>query len=95
MGLLALLDEECLFPKATDQSYADKVHANHQGRSENYAKPGFSKTQTQGDFIIYHYAGVVRILLYISHFVVTPTPLLGRNCIYCVARCFFTIDEGY
>eukprot|EP00042_Codosiga_hollandica_P058625 m.886786 g.886786 ORF g.886786 m.886786 type:complete len:1857 (-) comp59913_c0_seq1:203-5773(-) len=59
MGVLALLDEECLFPKATDTSFAEKLHANHHGRSENYSKPGYSKNQDVGDFQIHHYAGTV------------------------------------
>ncbi|CAF3885758.1 unnamed protein product [Rotaria sordida] len=32
MGILSLLDEECWFPKATDQIYVDKLinlHAQH------------------------------------------------------------------
>ena len=61
MGVLALLDEECLFPKATDQSFAEKVYNNHNGRSDNYSKPGWSKNQDVGDFQIHHYAGTVSL----------------------------------
>ena len=59
LGILSLLDEECLFPKATDMSYAEKVHLNHFNKSENYAKPGSQKQQTVGEFQIIHYAGTV------------------------------------
>lgn len=29
MGILALLDEECLFPKATDKTLVEKLNSNH------------------------------------------------------------------
>ena len=29
MGILSLLDEVCLFPKATDQSFVEKLVTNH------------------------------------------------------------------
>jgi myosin protein heavy chain/myosin heavy chain 6/7 len=57
--VLALLDEECLFPKATDLSYAEKLHLNHFGKSDNYGKPGNQKSQNTGEFQIHHYAGSV------------------------------------
>jgi myosin heavy subunit len=59
LGILSLLDEECLFPKATDLSFAEKLHLNHFGKSENYAKPGNQKQQATGEFQIHHYAGTV------------------------------------
>ena len=59
---MALLDEECLFPKATDLSFAEKVHLNHFGKSENYGKPGNQKSQSTGEFQIHHYAGSVCVL---------------------------------
>jgi myosin heavy subunit len=59
MGVLSLLDEECLFPKATDTSYNEKLFVNHNGRSPNYAKPGSSRGVDMGDFQIHHYAGTV------------------------------------
>ncbi|XP_064105759.1 myosin-IIIb-like isoform X3 [Macrobrachium nipponense] len=53
MGLLALLDEESRFPKATDQSLVDKFHNNV--KSQFYLKP-----KAQGlDFGIRHFAGKV------------------------------------
>ncbi len=39
MGILAILEEESLFPKATDKSFEDKLKANHLGKSQNFVKP--------------------------------------------------------
>ena len=56
MGVLSLLDEESLFPKATDQSFVNKLHAQFDGKAHpKYQKPRFSKTA----FGISHYAGDV------------------------------------
>merc|ERR1712088_588198 len=38
MGLLAILEEESLFPKATDQSFAAKLHENLLDKWPNFAK---------------------------------------------------------
>ena len=40
MGLLAILEEETLFPKASDKSFDDKLKGNLLGKS-----PVFLKTQ--------------------------------------------------
>ncbi|KAK6170018.1 hypothetical protein SNE40_018509 [Patella caerulea] len=55
MGILALLDEECWFPKATDKTFVDKLtnqHATH---------PKFTKKdfRQDADFSLVHYAGSV------------------------------------
>ncbi|XP_015789443.1 myosin heavy chain, non-muscle [Tetranychus urticae] len=55
MGILALLDEECWFPKATDKTFVEKLvsaHATH---------PKFIKSdfRVSADFSIIHYAGKV------------------------------------
>lgn len=55
MGILALLDEECWFPKATDQTYVSKVENEMLGKSK-FAKPDF---RSQADFCVLHYAGYV------------------------------------
>ena len=54
MGLLSILEEESMFPKATDKSFAEKLTANCLGKSVAFIKP-------KGDahFGCCHYAGVV------------------------------------
>lgn len=65
MGVLALLDEECLFPKASDKSYVEKLNKNHDGKSPNYGKPSFKGGQKdRPDFEIAHYAGTVSTMLH-------------------------------
>jgi myosin heavy subunit len=48
------LDEECNFPKGTDQSFLEKVTKNFQN-NKVYKKP----LRTQGVFAIVHFAGEV------------------------------------
>uniref|UniRef100_A0A671WHM6 Myosin, heavy chain 11a, smooth muscle n=1 Tax=Sparus aurata TaxID=8175 RepID=A0A671WHM6_SPAAU len=55
-GILALLDEECWFPKATDVSFVEKL-MNTQGNHIKFAKPKQLKDKTE--FSILHYAGKV------------------------------------
>eukprot|EP00064_Thunnus_orientalis_P007044 superscaffoldBa00000761_g7063 len=55
-GILALLDEECWFPKATDISFVEKL-LNTQGNHIKFAKPKQLKDKTE--FSILHYAGKV------------------------------------
>merc|ERR1712018_219981 len=58
MGIWAILEEESLFPKATDQSFEDKLKAGHLGKSAPFAKPQ-SKTDKNAHFAVIHYAGTV------------------------------------
>ena len=55
MGIMALVDEECWFPKATDKSFVEKLVSSHS------AHPKFMKSDFRGeaDFSIMHYAGQV------------------------------------
>ncbi|XP_069553290.1 myosin-9-like [Brachyistius frenatus] len=55
-GILALLDEECLFPKATDKSFVEKV-VQEQGTHPKFQKP--KRLKDEADFCIMHYAGKV------------------------------------
>ncbi|XP_071397581.1 myosin-9-like [Centroberyx affinis] len=55
-GILALLDEECWFPKATDKTFVEKV-VQEQGGSPKFQKP--KKLKDDVDFCIIHYAGKV------------------------------------
>ncbi|XP_013779485.1 myosin heavy chain, non-muscle-like [Limulus polyphemus] len=55
MGIFALVDEECWFPKATDKTFVDKLLNAHN------THPKFVKSDFRGvaDFSIIHYAGKV------------------------------------
>uniref|UniRef100_A0A2K5W4Z9 Myosin-11 n=1 Tax=Macaca fascicularis TaxID=9541 RepID=A0A2K5W4Z9_MACFA len=55
-GVLALLDEECWFPKATDKSFVEKL-CTEQGSHPKFQKPKQLKDKTE--FSIIHYAGKV------------------------------------
>ncbi|OWK11323.1 hypothetical protein Celaphus_00006949 [Cervus elaphus hippelaphus] len=55
-GVLALLDEECWFPKATDKSFVEKL-CSEQGSHPKFQKPKQLKDKTE--FSIIHYAGKV------------------------------------
>ncbi|XP_067673665.1 myosin heavy chain, striated muscle-like [Haliotis asinina] len=60
LGILSILEEECMFPKATDKSFKDKLTENHMGKSPNFLKPNKSmKGGAHGDFALKHYAGTV------------------------------------
>ncbi|KAL6455769.1 hypothetical protein MHYP_G00356200 [Metynnis hypsauchen] len=55
-GVLALLDEECWFPKATDKTFVDKL-VQEQGSHTKFQKP--RQLKDKADFCIIHYAGRV------------------------------------
>merc|ERR1719483_388752 len=57
MGIWAILQEETLFPKATDKSFSDKLQAGL-GKLPNFVKPQ-SKTDPNAHFACSHYAGIV------------------------------------
>ncbi|XP_032817136.1 myosin-10-like isoform X1 [Petromyzon marinus] len=55
-GILALLDEECWFPKATDKSFCEKL-VQEQGTHPKFQKP--KQLKDKADFSVIHYAGKV------------------------------------
>ncbi|KAF6780472.1 hypothetical protein AHF37_00056 [Paragonimus kellicotti] len=55
LGILALLDEECFFPKATDKSFVEKLLLT-QEKHPKLCKPELRST---ADFGVMHYAGRV------------------------------------
>ena len=60
MGIFAILEEECIVPKASDQTYLQKLHKQHDKCSKSYTKPTPKETKAgKGDFILHHYAGSV------------------------------------
>merc|ERR1712223_419081 len=58
MGLLAIFEEESLFPKATDQSFAAKLHENLLGKEENFQKAN-PRPDPNAHFAVIHYAATV------------------------------------
>ena len=60
MGILSILEEESMFPKATDLTFAEKLNNNHLGKSPPFLKPKPPKPGCQAaHFAIGHYAGCV------------------------------------
>ncbi|XP_045477209.1 myosin heavy chain, muscle isoform X28 [Harmonia axyridis] len=60
MGILSILEEESMFPKATDRTFEEKLNTNHLGKSPNFLKPKPPKPgQQAAHFAIGHYAGNV------------------------------------
>lgn len=55
MGFLALLDEECWFPKASDKSYVEKLKVHHT-QHPKFVVPDF---KSAAQIAIIHYAGRV------------------------------------
>ena len=59
LGIMAILEEECMFPKATDKTFIEKLYQHHLGKSPNFNKPKVSKGGSDVHFEIHHYAGTV------------------------------------
>uniref|UniRef100_A0AC34FKU4 Myosin motor domain-containing protein n=1 Tax=Panagrolaimus sp. ES5 TaxID=591445 RepID=A0AC34FKU4_9BILA len=61
LGIVSMLDEECIVPKASDMTLAQKLTDQHLGKHPNFqkAKPPKGK-QAEAHFALVHYAGTVR-----------------------------------
>ncbi|KAK7079756.1 putative TRAFAC class myosin-kinesin ATPase superfamily [Halocaridina rubra] len=60
MGIFSILEEESMFPKATDKTFEEKLKTNHLGKSAVFIKPKPPKAgQAEAHFAIVHYAGTV------------------------------------
>ncbi|KAM9798824.1 myosin, heavy chain 7B, cardiac muscle, beta a [Syngnathus typhle] len=60
LGIMSILEEECMFPKASDTSFKAKLFDNHIGKSPNFQKPRPDKKRKyEAHFELVHYAGVV------------------------------------
>nr|XP_013813071.1 PREDICTED: myosin heavy chain, skeletal muscle, adult-like [Apteryx mantelli mantelli] len=59
MGIFSILEEECMFPKATDTSFKNKLYDQHLGKSSNFQKPKPAKGKAEAHFSLIHYAGTV------------------------------------
>ena len=73
--LLKLLDEECRFPKGTDQSFIEKI-SHEMGEHEHFI-PATDNRRLLLEFGIVHYAGDV--VYQVTAQVVSLTPLLVDN----------------
>nr|XP_061795724.1 myosin-7-like isoform X2 [Nerophis lumbriciformis] len=59
MGIMSILEEECMFPKASDATFKAKLYDNHLGKSNNFQKPRIVKGKAEAHFSLVHYAGTV------------------------------------
>ncbi|XP_041672989.1 myosin-1B-like isoform X2 [Cheilinus undulatus] len=59
MGIFSILEEECMFPKATDGSFKNKLYDQHLGKNSIFQKPKPSKGKAEAHFSLMHYAGTV------------------------------------
>ncbi|XP_072297034.1 myosin-7-like [Eucyclogobius newberryi] len=59
MGIMSILEEECMFPKASDATFKAKLYDNHLGKSANFQKPRIIKGRPEAHFSLVHYAGTV------------------------------------
>ncbi|XP_061425852.1 myosin-16-like isoform X2 [Lethenteron reissneri] len=60
MGIFSILEEQCVFPKATDASFKAAMYDNHLGKSAPFQKPKAGKKAGQeATFELLHYAGTV------------------------------------
>lgn len=59
MGIFSILEEECMFPKASDTTFKNKLYDQHLGKSSNFQKPKPVKGKAEAHFSLVHYAGTV------------------------------------
>nr|CAO78752.1 myosin [Oikopleura dioica] len=58
LGIMSILEEECIVPKATDMTYRDKLFQQHLGKTKSIGKLK-KQGKFEAHFEIYHYAGTV------------------------------------
>ncbi|XP_071330359.1 myosin-16-like [Trachinotus anak] len=59
MGIFSILEEQCVFPKATDATFKAALYDNHLGKSSNFLKPKGGRKGAEAHFELVHYAGTV------------------------------------
>lgn len=59
MGIFSILEEECMFSKATDKTFETKLFDSHFGKSPYFQKPTSAEKSYAVHFELAHYAGVV------------------------------------
>lgn len=99
MGIMSILEEECMFPKATDSSFKAKMYDNHIGKSANFQKPRPDKKRKyEAHFELVHYAGVVSLLnpkLRECHLMFTRIIQLNAAVLAVFNRCHTTFLAGW
>ncbi|XP_041093499.1 myosin heavy chain, fast skeletal muscle-like [Polyodon spathula] len=59
MGIFSILEEECMFPKASDTSFKNKLYDQHLNKTNAFQKPKPVKGKPEASFSLVHYAGTV------------------------------------
>ncbi|KAG7260721.1 hypothetical protein CRUP_029477 [Coryphaenoides rupestris] len=59
MGIFSILEEECMFPKASDTTFKNKLYDQHLGKTKAFEKPKPAKGKAEAHFALVHYAGTV------------------------------------
>ena len=59
MGIFSILEEECMFPKASDATFKNKLYDQHLGKNRAFEKPKPGKGKAEAHFSLVHYAGTV------------------------------------
>ncbi|KAJ8360951.1 hypothetical protein SKAU_G00174760 [Synaphobranchus kaupii] len=59
LGIFSILEEECMFPKASDTTFKNKLYDQHLGKSAAFQKPKPAKGKAEAHFSLMHYAGCV------------------------------------
>ncbi|KAK0134634.1 Myosin heavy chain, fast skeletal muscle [Merluccius polli] len=59
MGIFSILEEECMFPKASDTTFKNKLYDQHLGKNKAFEKPKPAKGKAEAHFSLVHYAGTV------------------------------------
>ncbi|KAJ8346694.1 hypothetical protein SKAU_G00280950 [Synaphobranchus kaupii] len=59
MGIFSILEEECMFPKASDTTFKNKLYDQHLGKTNAFQKPKPAKGKAEAHFSLVHYAGTV------------------------------------
>jgi len=94
MGILSILEEESMFPKATDKTFEEKLNNNHLGKSPNYLKPKPPKPgQQAAHFAIGHYAGNVCNSVYLLFSIFISRQILSDH--YCQSFVFLAYQKEH
>ncbi|XP_063043237.1 myosin heavy chain, fast skeletal muscle-like [Engraulis encrasicolus] len=59
LGIFSILEEECMFPKASDTTFKGKLYDQHLGKTKCFEKPKPVKGKPEAHFSLVHYAGTV------------------------------------